>query len=190
MTCDCNEVPQNLSYNCSNRWGKGCSSNAGFNFVNLWNYTRNIQQSCSSDSRLFGVNRISATAQNAALTQSSCKAIAGPGWAYYPGADIWTRLTTWKFPLLQLVSSFPRPPLGFWVQMFVINHLLGDPIDTMKNLFTKMSNCQQTAEYWKEHCQPQVTFDDDADNRDWKALTIIEDTYAECGIEGEVRKTL
>ena len=190
MTYDCDEVHQDLLYNCSNPWGQGCSSSDGFNFANLWNYTLNIQKACDSDTRLSGVSAAPATPQNAALSQLSCDRIVGSNWAYYSGADIWTRLTTWKFPLLQLVSSFPRPPLGFWVQMFVINHLLGDPIDTLKNLFAKMSDCQLAAAYWKERCQPRAVVGYDAVDHDWKELTIIEETYAEWGVRDRARREL
>jgi len=170
MTSDCNDVPGDIAYNCSNPWGWGCRSSEGFNFASLWNYTQSIQKACESDSRLFGVSSTLATPQNAALTQSSCPAIAGSSWRYYPGAEIWTRLTAWKFPLLQLVASFPRPPLSFWVELFVINHLLGDPIDTIKNLLTKMSNCQRVAKYWKEQRQHQVVHGDDTINRGWRLV--------------------
>lgn len=87
-----------------------------------------------------------ASRQNASLTQGACAFIAGSDWQYYPAADIWTRLTTWKFPLLQLVAIFPRPPLGLLrIYFFVIVHLLGDPIDTIRNLLAKMSRCEHTA---------------------------------------------
>ena len=190
MTLDCNDVPGDVAFNCSNPWGWGCKSNEGFNFANQWSYTRNIQKACDSDSRLYDVRSALATPQNAALTQPSCTEIAGSSWNYYPGADIWTRLTTWKFPLLQLVASFPRPPLSFWVEMFVINHLLGDPIDTIRDLFTKMSNCQRVAEYWREQRQRQAVLGDDTVDRDWKALAIITDAYAEWGAEDRAQQIL
>ena len=92
-----------------------------------------------------------------------------------------------KFPLLQLVVSFPRPPLSFRVECLVILHLLGDPIDTIKNLWLKMSVCQEIADFWKLKCgiPPDRHMDHDEDHeqdledRDWKALTIVTDAYGE-----------
>ncbi len=186
MTTDCGQINSNKTYDCSTPWGQDCNSSVGFNFANLWNYTQNIQKSCHNDSRLFHV----ATPQNAALTQSACTKFAGSSWTYYPGDQIWTRLTTWKFPLLQLVSAFPRPPLSFWVEMFVINHLLGDPLDTLQNLFTKLSNCQRVATHWQAHCQAQNGKIRPENDQIWKVLTIIEDTYGEWGVTDEARQGL
>lgn len=92
-----------------------------------------------------------------------------------------------KFPLLQLVVSFPRPPLSFMVECLVILHLLGDPIDTIKNLCLKMSVCQQIAEFWKPDCgilldrrmDHDEDHEQDLEDRDWKALTIVTDAYGE-----------
>lgn len=72
--------------------------------------------------------------------------------------------------------------------MFVINHLLGDPVDTLKNLLIKMSDCQKLAQYWeKEHEAVLGISSNDMVDRDWKALAIITDAYAECG-EGDLAK--
>lgn len=190
MAIDCSNIPENFVYNCSNPWGQGCVSSRGFNFLNLWNYTQNIQKTCPSDSRLFGVTRNLATPQNAALTLIACAAIAGYTWKYYPGEDIWNRLTSWKFPLLQLVASFPRPPLSFWVEMFVVNHLLGDPIDTLKNLFKKMSNCQKRAEDWQDQLRRRPMAGGHMIERDRKTLAIVSDSYAEWGLEDRAREML
>ena len=186
MTADCSHITSNISYNCSTPWGSDCQSKGGFSFANLWNYTQTIQQSCDSDPRLFGI----ATSQNAALTQPACTKIVGSSWAYYPGDQIWQRLTTWKFPLLQLVSAFPRPPLSFWVEMFVINHLLGDPLDTLRNLFSKLSSCQKTAEYWQAQSARRKENKDPKSDQNWKILAIIEETYDEWGVGGDVRQVL
>ena len=190
MVLDCSNAPGDVTHDCSNPWGQECTSSAGFNFLNLWNYTQNIQKACPSDSRLFGISRNLPTPQNAALTLSACAAIVGYSWTYYPGPDIWNRLTTWKFTLLQLVASFPRPPLSFVVEMFVINHLLGDPIDTMKNLLHKMARCQRTARYWRDQLQGQPIIWGHTVERDWKALAILTDSYAEWGLEGLAQKML
>lgn len=168
MAIDCSAVPANVTYGCSNPWGQGCVSRLGFDFPSLCTYLQHIQAACATDTRLFGVQSGVATTSNASFTRASCVAIAGSSWTSYPAEDIWTRLTTWKFPLFQLIVSLPRPPLGIEVQIFVINHLLGDPIDTIDNLLLKLSKCQENAQFWK-NLQEQR----------WKQLTMITDAYIE-----------
>lgn len=191
MVFDCSDIPGHIVYDCSNPWGQGCTSSQHFNFATLWNYTRIFQNTCATDERLFGVGDGPTTLQKAALTMAACTAIAGGSWTYYPAADIWTRLTTWKFPLLQMVASFARPPLSFWVEMFVTNHLLGDPIDTFKNLLGKMSECQMSSKYWRSRCEVSLraSLGDKIDHH-WKALAIITDAYAEYGLKNVAEETL
>ena len=180
MVIDCADVPNNVTYDCANPWGQGCISDKRFDFSSLWKYTQNIQSACANDSRLFRSEGGNTSSQNASLTQASCAAIAGSDWKYYPPADIWARLTTWKFPLLQLVASFPRPPLSFWVECFVILHLLGDPIDTVQNLLAKLSSCHNTAEEWRpdsDNLMGNPVGEDEDQN--WKALALITDAYGE-----------
>ena len=193
MPVDCSNVPTSHDYNCTNPWGPNCTSNQKFHFLSLWSYTQNIQQACANDTRLFVPNGGVASPQNASLTQTACAAIAGPGWQYYPAADIWTRLTTWKFPLLQLVASFPRPPLSLSVECFVILHLLGDPIDTLRNLLAKMSTCQLTAERWEKVCKgllERPSGEGQDEDRDWKALTLLTDAYGEWGVDEQAERAL
>ena len=180
MSVDCKDVPTDLLYSCETPWGQNCTSDEHFHFTTLWKYTQSIQNACANDSRLFVPLGGTTSPQNASLTQASCATIAGSNWKYYPAADIWTRLTTWKFPLLQLVASFPRPPLSFLVDCFVIVHLLGDPIDTIKNLLAKMSTCQHGAEYWRGECAKYLEKREESDeDRDWKALALITDAFGE-----------
>ncbi len=194
MPLDCRNVPSNVSYSCSNPWGQDCTDAEHFDFNSLWSYTLSIQESCANDSRLFLAKGTSATPDNAALTQASCFAIAGANWRWYATADIWNRLTTWKFPLLQLVASFPRPPLGLGVEFLVLVHVLGDPIDTIKCLLLKLSNCQRMADYWIDyHPKSLGTSTKDADPeklRDWKALVLLTDTYGEWGEESRAAVAL
>lgn len=168
MAIDCSDVPANVTYDCSNPWGQGCVSKLGFDFPSLFDYLQNIQAACPTHTRLFGVQSGLATPSNASFTKAACVAIAGPSCTRCPTGDIWTRLTTWKFPLFQLIVSLPRPPLGIGVQLFVINHLLGDPIDTIDNLLLKLSKCQERAQFWKDYQE-----------EDWKGLTIITDACTE-----------
>lgn len=166
MPIDCSNVPTNTTYNCANPWGQGCTSDKHFHFASLWEYTKNIQRACPNDTRLF---------------------VPHGGIA----ADIWTRLTTWKFPLLQLVATFPRPPLDFWVECFVILHLLGDPVDTIKNLLAKISSCQITAGAWRAECESFLEKPPGEDqDRDWKALAILSDAYGEWSVDGEATGAL
>lgn len=99
---------------------------------------------------------------------------------YYPKADIWSQLATWKFPLLQLVSSFPRPPLSYMVECFVLVHLMGDPVDTFRHLVSKLSIYNAMAVYWKRQ-GAMVLASRDLSVRDqtWKALALITGAYQE-----------
>lgn len=191
MAIDCSNVPTNATYDCANPWGQGCTSHKHFHFASLWKYTQNIQKACPNDTRLFIPHGGIASAQNASLTQASCAAIAGSDWTYYPPADIWTRLTTWKFPLFQLVATFPRPPLSFSVECFVIVHLLGDPVDTIQNLMAKMSSCQKIAGHWRAECKTLLERPPGEDeDRDWKALALLTDAYGEWNVGGEAKEAL
>src|ERR1700712_2610177 len=92
------------SYNCATPF-PNCTNPEFFQFSSLWLITQAIA-SCPGDPRLFnGLPK---------LTDSSCRLFTQKtswpqSWTPYPAADIWARLTTWKFPLLQLVAVFPRP---------------------------------------------------------------------------------
>lgn len=184
MPLDCSDVPSNISYNCENPWGQNCTSAKQFDFESLWNITLHIQEACANDSRLFLSKGEPANPQNAALNQAACAAIAGSGWTRHSAVDIWTRLTMWKLPLLQLVAAFPCPPLSLGVRFFVITHLLGDPVDTVKNLLRKLSNCQYWVRYWVAE---QATGDSE---RHWKALALLTDAYGEWGQHIEARDVL
>ena len=177
------ECPQNHNasfYDCGNRY-PNCTSSAGFNFETLYMLSQYII-TCSQDWRLF---------DGQTLNQEGCEQLAGSNdFTIYPGADIWARLTTWKFPLLQLVAIFPRPPLSLSSEMFVIVHLLGNPVGTLKNLLLKVASCQSRAVFWascfEEEMKPLVEGDDPAlhladATKKWKALAMIIDSYDEWG---------
>ena len=171
----CQNIDPRPEYNCSDPF-PNCSSLEGFNFGILWNYTTNVYNSCKRDPRLYGTSGvIKASKASLALTQKACVAVTGGGWKTYPRADIWARLVSWKFPLLQLVAIFPRPPLSVPVESFAVVHLLGDPIDTLANLLDKLSRCQHWAEHWQNHDLPNS----ENQGESWRALTLITDAYAE-----------
>lgn len=191
---DCLSIPDSGEYNCSNKWGTNCTNTIGFDFKTLWNITQRIQQYCPTDPRLWRKDNASATFENAALTGQACDAFAGTTWTEYSGADVWSRLTTWKFPLLQLVASSPRPPLGFAVEAFVIVHLLGDPIGTNKDLLCTISNCQRRADFWRAHLiglrSAARRLTHAQEEHVWKAFTIITISYDEWGKGDEVQQIL
>ena len=116
----------------------------------------------------------------ASLTQEACVAIAGPGWTWFPKADIFARMTSWRFPLFQLVATFPRPPLSLNVNLFVMLHLLGDPIDTIRNLLIKLTECEERSLYWRREFEiPLRSLVENDQDREWKAVTIITEAYNE-----------
>ena len=126
-----------------------CYSPNGLDFPTLWNITQRYFEQCPNGPWLFhpqGEASISVT--EASLTLAAAIAIAGAGRKVYDASDIWFRLTTWKFPLWQLVSNSPRPPLGFWVECFTIFHLLGNPVGSIRDLLRKFHDCQTREKYW------------------------------------------
>ena len=176
----CPSGPNATFYSCDNPFPECCSP-AGFDFHILAGIAASIA-ACPKDSRLFNATSI---------TQAACEAIVGSNaFTTYRGADIWMRLTTWKFPLLQLVAIFPRQPLSLVSEAFVLVHMLGDPIGTIANLLLKVESCQRRARSWEEKFDndlrglvdaagPTVRYT--AYEMQWKRLAIIGDSYDEWG---------
>ena len=181
---DCQHIPSNVRYNCTYPWPI-CRSPKGLDFSIVTNYTNNIYSSCHSDVRLYQPDEgilDALSAQDVALTEAACFVVAGKSWTGFRRSEVWNRLTAWKFPLLQLAFLFPKPPLGFWAETFVVFHLLGDPIGTIADLISTMS----VGEFWAGHWQ-RSGFREHAERRKhWKALTLITVTYAEWGKDTEV----
>jgi hypothetical protein len=186
---DCLSIADSIEYNCTTRWGLNCTNALGLEFTSLWNITQLIQQYCPTDPRLFLIDNIPATPENAALKYSACKTFAPAPWTRYPASDIWARLQTWKFPLFQLALSSPRPPLGLGVDGFVLAHLMGDPISTIKDLRKKISRCEEHA---ADFAKRRVLSNGDPSDaeRAWKALAMITISYDEWGQGDEAKKAL
>ena len=172
----------NSFYSCDRPY-PNCTSSFGFQLSSLWIISEIIYTACPTDWRVFDPVA-------PAISEVACEQIAGSSWTYYPGADIWARLTTWKFPLLQLVAIFSKPPLSSRVGIFVVFHLLGDPVSTIRDLLLKFSTCQRRAEYWDGKLNDSLGhLVQEGDSvprygkweRTWKALAIIVDAYDEWG---------
>lgn len=168
-----------------------CQIPAGFSFPYLWNITQNYYSVCPDGAWLFKPEASAKiTNSTLALGNEACKDIAGSRHTVYPAADIWNRLTTWKFPLFQLIAVSPRPPLGCWVEAFAIFHLLGDPLGTLMDLLRKLDSCQGRAVTWQKAitstsrlpATPDGNLPAVGKDRLWKAFTIITDSYDEWGI--------
>lgn len=182
MTSFCDDLYAGSTIDCAHPWGVNCKSKERFDFTSLWAITQNIFQAFLNGSRLFRATHRSPTLYDVSLTREACEAIAGADWTKCPGSDIWTRLTTWKFPLLQLIASFRHPPLGLSVECFVIFHLLGDPVDSLRNLLLKPRDFERRAKFWRSKFDgPLYRFAEDLREQVWKSLTLITDGYDEWG---------
>lgn len=207
MPLDCNNVAVNSTFDCSSPWAPDCTSRYGFDIYSLWNITQRINASCPSDPRLFQPN---GAATGPALTRAACEQIAGSGWKFYDNSVWYTRLTTWKTPLLQLVAQFLRPPLALSTQFFVMNHLLGDPIDTIQNLLLKIARCHEKAKEWQCFVEQNLTTNRQRQlygeggpgslsrhsgaqserDRYWKSLSLLTDAYDEWGTGHKAQELL
>jgi hypothetical protein len=169
------------TYNCSNRVFLECVNVVGFDFPALENITQKIQQYCPTDVRLFLTNNLPATADDAALTLETCKKFAPEPWTKYNNETIYSRLQTWKIPLFQLALSTPRPPLGINIGIFVLVHLMGDPIGTIKDLREKLSQCDKFAAHFEDRGLTETQ---------WQALAMICIAFDEWGQGYTARKLL
>ncbi|KAH7084854.1 hypothetical protein BKA63DRAFT_4313 [Paraphoma chrysanthemicola] len=158
----------------------------GFEFVGLYNVYTFLNQTCGPSSEIFFEG-------TRMLTCAACEKIAGMGnsiwtdWTPYPISDIWNRIVVWKLPLLQLLSQFPRPPLGPWVETGVMMHLLGDPIDSVTCMFLTLANCQRRARRAKSlSVETGIGTTHPDYTRTWKELAIIMVSYDECGTPEKV----
>lgn len=174
------------TFNCA-QLVPDCYNPKGFDFHTLWIITQRYFKQCPNGPWLFhphGDASISVT--EASLTLAATVVIAGAGWKVRNASDIWFRLTMWKFPLWQLVSNSPRPPLGFWVECFTILHLLGNPVGSIRDLLRKFHDCQTREKYWRRQLQGKLRPAAQLLSRPVatlsKKLAIISDSFDEYGI--------
>jgi hypothetical protein len=85
------------------------------------------------------------TPERPILTLDSCNALCGAGFGWY--VDIGPRLSTWLIPVFLLLSNMEVSPLDKRRYLMII-HLLGDPIDSLWALLSKLeawSRCYRLA---------------------------------------------
>lgn len=156
---------------------------SGFEFVGLYAVYTYLNETCAAGSEVF----LEGTRM---LTNGACQRMTGlgsniwTGWTAYPISDIWNRIVVWKLPLLQLISQFPRPPLGPSVETGIMMHLLGDPIDSFTSMFVSLAICQQRAQQAMDLCGSRQNDPDFP--KAWKGLAIIMVSYDECGLSEKV----
>ena len=178
----------NVTFNCT-QLVPTCYNPDGFDFPTLWNITQRYFEQCPRGPWIFVPHgKTSVSVQEASLTLAAAVAIVATAksWTPYSASDIWFRLTTWKFPLWQLVANSPRPPLGWSVECFSVVRLLGNPIGSIAGLLSKLHDCQLRADDWRDQLNgplrlaagglsPTVRASLD------KKLTILSESYFEYG---------
>lgn len=96
---------------------------------------------------------IMSTIEKPVLTIIGCKQVCGSGFSWYE--DIGPRLSTWLIPVFLLLTNMEVSPLDKR-RYLMLAHLLGDPIDSLWSLLTKMeawSRCHAVARAMSEHGQ-------------------------------------
>jgi hypothetical protein len=158
----------------------------GFEFAGLYIVNAYLNQTCDPGSNIFFQG-------TRMLTRDACERITRTsndiwkGWTAYPISDVYNRIAVWKLPLLQLLSQFPRPPLGPSVEVGVMLHLFGDPIDSVSTILLSLATCQERAKQAKALCVETGMKEDHPDYlRTWKGLAIIMVSYDECGASEQV----
>ena len=151
-----------------------------FNFTALWNITQSIKAFNPLDPRLFYpiVDNV-VDKSRTLLTYKGCVDLvsAGNNWAHYDISDVRQRVQLWKAPLIQLIAQMQLPPLGWRSNIFVLVHLIADPIDTNWSLAHKIYLCHSHAVRW-------------SGDKDWKALGMIVVSYDEWGEGNTAAKAL
>ena len=104
------------------------------------------------------------------------------GWEPYDTMDILERISLWIVPLLVLIGNFHMAPLGSLNSIYSGIHLLGDPIDTMSSLLTKLEVSKRLYTRWvsvsvagelvNEHDDQHVPMSTQVEKRERAALEI------------------
>ncbi|KAF8543174.1 hypothetical protein BDD12DRAFT_726849 [Trichophaea hybrida] len=84
---------------------------------------------------------------NINLTFKNCTSVC-PDWEQYETVDVFQRISLWIVPLIVLVGNFQVAPLGSLNTIFSVIHLLGDPIDSMCSLLTKLEVSKRLHARW------------------------------------------
>jgi hypothetical protein len=177
-----------VTFNCT-QLVPPCYNPDGFDFPTLWNITQRYFEQCPRGPWIFVPHgQTSVSVQEVSLTLAAAAAIVATAkpWTVYRASDIWFRLTTWKFPLWQLVANSPRPPLGWSVECFSVVRLLGNPTGSIAGLLSKLHDCQLRADYWRDQLngplrQAAQALSPTLQASLVKKLTILSESYSEYG---------
>jgi hypothetical protein len=177
-----------VTFNCT-QLVPTCYNPDGFDFPTLWNITQRYFEQCPRGPWIFVPHgQTSVSVQEVSLTLAAAVAIAATAkaWTVYSASDIWFRLTTWKFPLWQLVANSPRPPLGCSVECFSVMRLLGNPTGSIAGLLRKLHDCQLRADYWRDQLNDRLyltarVLSPTQQASLVKKLAILSDSYSEYG---------
>ena len=177
-----------VTFNCT-QLVPTCYNPDGFDFPTLWNITQRYFEQCPHGPWIFVPHgQTSVSVQEVSLTLAAAVAIAATAkaWTVYSASDIWFRLTTWKFPLWQLVANSPRPPLGWPVECFSVMRLLGNPTGSIAGLLRKLHDCQLRADYWRDQLNDRLyltarVLSPTQQASLVKKLAILSDSYSEYG---------
>jgi hypothetical protein len=179
-------LTSNDTYSCEIPF-PNCTIAGGFDLKAFANITSIINNSCQHEPRLYQGNHF------LSLTNEACQIFSsGNSWHASHAEDAWRRVIAWKFALYQLAALFPRPPLRFVVELFVLAHLMGDPISTMRDILVKFEASQERSVMWRLFLKSnKITWHSlgltgkgkltSHDDRLWKTLAAISDAYGEWG---------
>lgn len=138
----------------------------------LWDLANAILKFNPFDPRLWEPGR-------PCLTNDACIHFNSNGvnWQPFDRSDVLFRVQLWKTPLIQLIAQMGLPPLGWGSNIFVVVHLVGDPLDTIWSLSHKIFLCHRRVEKWSHH-------------RDRQAIAMVVISHDEWGEDNHVEKFL
>lgn len=124
-----------------------CNSTYGLNFTSLWDITASYFSICGKEG--VWLSNSTKDSRTAALSWDATHDIVPQGFTPFPDADIWSRISTWKLPLIQLIAVVPKPPLGIFVQVLTVMHLISDPIGSMQDLLHRLESYRNEVVHWR-----------------------------------------